>query len=92
MGKPSKEAETTVSDEQRPGFYKDREGNWQRDRRKSPERRAGGGSAFTHHDRRTLKRRKADMAFLERETKMQIEDALEDFVAEHDTEGSDSGT
>ena len=91
MGKPSKEADTTVSDEHRPGYYKDREGNWQRDRRKSPERRAGGGSAFTHHDRRTLKRRKADLEFLERETKMQIEDALEDFAAEHEAEGSDSG-
>jgi hypothetical protein len=91
MGKPSKEAETTVSDEHRPGYYKDRDGNWQRDRRKTTERRAGGGSAFTHHDRRTLKRRKADLEFLERETKMQIEDALEEFVTDRDSQDSEPG-
>ena len=91
MGKPSKEAETTVSDEHRPGYYKDRDGNWQRDRRKTTERRLGGGSAFTHHDRRTLKRRKADLEFLERETKMQIEDALEDFVTDRNTQDPEAG-
>lgn len=73
-----------VSDEHRPGYYKDKQGNWQKDRRKSSDRRAGGGSVFTHHDRRTWKRRKTDHDILERETKMQIKEALEDFVAEHE--------
>ncbi len=79
-----------MSDEHRPGFYKDKHGKWQKDRRKSPDRRKGGGTVFTHHDRRTLKRRKTDHDILERETKMQIHEALEDFAAEHD--GSAEGS
>lgn len=81
-----------MSDEHRPGYYKDKSGKWQKDRRKAPERRQGGGSVFTHHDRRTLKRRKADQEALERETKSQIQEALEEFASEHErphAEGQD---
>ena len=78
-----------VSDEHRPGFYKDKQGNWQKDRRKSPDRRQGGGSVFTHHDRRTSRRRKTGHDILERETKMQIKEALEDLVAEHESPSSE---
>ena len=79
-----------MSEEYRPGYYRDRSGKWQKDRRKSPDRRAGGGTVFTHHDRRTLKRRKTDHEILERETKRQIEEAMEDFAADHDGPSGDS--
>lgn len=79
-----------MSDENRPGYYRDKSGKWQKDRRKAPERRKGGGTVFTHHDRRTLKRRKTDHVILERETKLQIEEALEDFAHDHDEPAEDS--
>jgi hypothetical protein len=75
--------EKIVSDEHRAGYYRDKSGKWLKDRRKSTDRRAGGGTVFTHHDRRTLKRRKSDHDILERETKLQIEEALEDLTADH---------
>lgn len=78
-----------MSEEHRPGYYKDKSGKWQKDRRKSPERRKGGGTVFTHHDRRTLKRRKTDHDILERETKLQIEEAMEEFSAGHEGSAED---
>jgi hypothetical protein len=81
--------EHIVNDELRPGFYRDKSGQWQKERRKSPERRKDGGSVFTHHDRRTLKRRKTDEEILERETKRQIEEAMEDLAAGHEESAED---
>lgn len=70
-------------EEIRPGYYKDQYGVWQKDRRKQVDRR-GTAAAFKHHDRRTFYRRKTDQEILERDAKLQIEEALEDFAAEHE--------
>jgi hypothetical protein len=65
----------------RPGYYKDHNGVWQKDRRAQVRRR--GTAAVGHHDRRTMRRRKSDLEYLERETKLQIEEAMEELAAEH---------
>ena len=70
-------------EEHRPGYYLDSDGVWQRDRRVTPDRRKAH-MTFPHHDRRTMGRRKADREYIEREHKHMIEDALEDFVVEHE--------
>jgi len=75
--------EGVVEEEVRPGFYKDSEGRWRPDRRANDERRGRAGS-FPHHDRRLHYRRKTDREIMEREARMQIEEALEDFAAEHE--------
>ena len=72
-----------MSDEIRPGYYKDKDGNWQKDRRKTPDRRAVSGTEFPHHDRRRWIRRKADREAMERDHKEMIEDALDEFAARH---------
>lgn len=72
-----------MSHEIRPGFYLDHNGEWQKDRRVTPDRRKTHAS-FPHHDRRTLGRRKADHDFIERDHREMIEDALQDFAAEHE--------
>jgi hypothetical protein len=73
-----------VEEELRPGFFRDKEGQWKPDRRASDDRRGRPGS-FPHHDRRLHYRRKTDREIMEREARTQIEEALEDFAAEHDT-------
>ena len=55
-----------MENEIRPGFYLDANGEWQKDRRVTPDRRRGS-STFPHHDRRLFGRRKADMEFVERD-------------------------
>lgn len=76
--------EADVSSEQeRPGYYRDANGVWQKDRRVTPDRRRLH-HAFPHHDRRLMGRRKADLEFVERDHREMIEDALEQFAAEHD--------
>ncbi|GMU94290.1 MAG: hypothetical protein AMXMBFR4_33480 [Candidatus Hydrogenedentota bacterium] len=72
--------------EQRPGFYQDEFGNWLKDRRRNVDRR-GGSQIFPHHDRRLQKRRKTDRDIIERDAKLQIEEALEEFAAHHDEHG-----
>jgi len=71
-----------VEEEARPGYYKDEDGVWQKERRREEDRRRRT-TPITYHDRRTMKRRKTDHDILERETKIQIEEALEDFAEEH---------
>ena len=72
-----------VSHEHRPGYYKDIKGEWQPERRVGKERRAGNW--WEENDpRRKLIRRLADRDFIERDHRTQIEEALEDFAAEHD--------
>ena len=75
-----------MEEEIRPGYYKDHNGIWQKDRRRGTDRRRKELS-FSHHDRRTIGRRKADQDILERETRLQIDEALEDFAAGHDDRG-----
>jgi hypothetical protein len=71
-----------VTEEIKPGHFKDTNGEWQEERRSGRDRRSAT-MEFPHRDRRTMGRRKADMEFLERDTRQQIEEALEDFAAEH---------
>ena len=72
-----------MADEKRPGYYQDKEGNWHKERRSGRDRRSAT-LEFPHRDRRTMGRRKADKEFEERDAQQQIEEALEDFAAEHD--------
>lgn len=72
-----------MTDEIRPGYYQDEFGEWQKDRRVGRERRRSSAE-FPHRDRRTAGRRKADLDFIERDTRQQIQEALDDFAAEHE--------
>ena len=70
--------------EEKPGYYLDHEGNWQRDRRSGGDRRAMGSARKADERRRNAGRRKADEEFTEREHRAMIEDALADFAEEHE--------
>lgn len=73
-----------VSDEEiRPGYYQDKFGEWHKDRRKGPDRRAVRG-AVEHDERRQFLRRKVDRELHEREHKQMIREALDEFAAEHE--------
>lgn len=67
----------------REGYYKDKYGRWQRDRRAGSDRRAIGKPFPLEHERRKLFRRKQDREILEKDHREQIKDALEDFAEEH---------
>lgn len=69
-----------MTDENRPGYYRDAEGQWQGDRRKSDRRK---NVVMHHQDRRMGGRRKSDMEFQERDAKEQIADALSEFSDPH---------
>ncbi len=73
-----------MSDEVRPGFYLDAEGNWQVDRRSGTDRRATAPSTDHNHERRGLFRRQADRDLYRTDHKLMIEEALEDFAETHD--------
>lgn len=64
-------------------YYVDSQGNLQPDRRKTPVDRRAAGDALTH-DRRSTFRRKADRELYEKDHKIMIREALEDFAEEHD--------
>jgi hypothetical protein len=66
------------------GYYQDKFGNMQPDRRAGADRRASSGALKAKHERRKMYRRKVDRELLKRDHKMMIEEALEDFAAEHD--------
>lgn len=66
----------------REGYYKDKYGEWQADRRSSKDRRSGK-SHLLDHERRKHFRRKVDRELLNKDHRAMIEDALEDFAAEH---------
>ncbi|MBI5091255.1 MAG: hypothetical protein HZB26_02295 [Candidatus Hydrogenedentes bacterium] len=73
-----------MSDEIREGYYQDKHGNWLKDRRRDPDRRLTETPQHHHHEeRRLLSRRKTDV-ILKRDHREMIEDALQDFAAEHD--------
>ena len=73
-----------MTEEIREGYYKDRYGRWQRDRRTGPDRRGKAGGFPLEHERRKLFRRKMDREILEKDHRNMIDDALEDFAEEHD--------
>lgn len=80
------ERRRAVSDEEcREGYYKDKYGRWQKDRRQGGDRRANEikDSYPLEHERRKVFRRKADREQLEQDHRVMIEDALDDFAAEH---------
>lgn len=69
-------------EEIREGYYKDKYGRWQQDRRGGGDRR--GSKAFPlAHERRKMFRRKADREQLEKDHHIMIEEALGDFAEEH---------
>ena len=69
----------------REGYYKDKYGRWNRERRSGSDRRNAIGRPFSlAHERRKLFRRKADRELLEKDHRTQIKEALEDFAEEHD--------
>lgn len=72
-----------MENETHPGHFRDKEGNWQKDRREQTDRRRSGAN-IPRHDRRLLYRRKTDAEIRDRDAKEQIEEALEDFAAEHE--------
>ena len=74
-----------MDEEVRPGYYKDENGVWRKDRRRAPDRR-NRQLDFHHHDRRTYFRRKTDLIIKEREAKIEIEEALKDLEEKHGAE------
>ena len=75
-----------MEEEIRPGYYRDHHGNWQKERRRQPDRRKDSID-IKYHDRRRLDRRKTDLEIMERESREEIEQALEEFAAEHQHPG-----
>ena len=72
-----------ATDEIREGYYKDKYGRWQQDRRSGRDRRTLHKAYPLDHERRSLFRRKADRELLEKDHRAMIDDALEDFAEEH---------
>tara|TARA_R110001592_G_scaffold175787_2_gene415129 strand:- start:422 stop:646 length:225 start_codon:yes stop_codon:yes gene_type:complete len=69
--------------EHRPGYYKDKNGDWQKDRRTTNGRRSPNAFPYDHEQRKQF-RRKADRELYEMDHKQHIKEALEDFAEEHD--------
>ena len=72
-----------MTEEIREGFYKDKYGRWQRDRRNARDRRAIGDAFPLQHERRKMFRRKVDREILKKDHRAMIDDALDDFAEEH---------
>lgn len=74
-----------MTEEIREGYYKDKYGRWQKDRRQGKDRRAslGGDGCAAGHERRGMYRRKADRELLEKDHQTMIREALEEFAEEH---------
>ena len=72
-----------MNQEVREGYYKDKAGGWQPDRRATKDRRARRSTDSLDHERRGLFRRKADLELLKHDHKEMIDEALEDFAKEH---------
>jgi hypothetical protein len=72
--------EDFVAPEQRNEYYRDRTGEWQRDRRTLQDRRSEKAQDGDQ-ERRARGRRKADLIDVDREHKEMIDEALEDFAS-----------
>lgn len=72
-----------MSDQVPPGYYRDQQGKLRKDRRRTGDRRKAS-AAVGESDRRAGIRRQADRSLIEREHHQMIEDALEEFAAEHE--------
>lgn len=80
-----------MSQSKQEGFYEDKDGKQQQDRRAIQKSRRGGQKdrrsdrkVVGDGDQRNLTRRASDAAFIKREHNRPIEDALEDFAEDHD--------
>ena len=73
-----------AEDAPREGYYKDKYGRWQKDRRTGPDRRTMGKAFPLEHERRGMFRRKVDREIYEKDHRAMIDDALDDFAADHD--------
>ena len=71
-----------MNQEHRPGYYRDQNGKWQKDRRKTGRRNSA--QMPMDHERRKFFRRKEDQELLERDHKPMIDAALEEFAEDHD--------
>ena len=73
-----------MSDGHREGYYKDKYGRWQPDRRAGGDRRRVAGKSLPlDHERRCMFRRKVDREVLEKDHREMISSALEEFAEEH---------
>ena len=72
-----------MSEEVRPGYYMDKEGNWQVDRRSGIDRRDLKPASPVDRERRKIFRRQADRELYERDHKIMLEEALEEFAEHH---------
>jgi hypothetical protein len=73
-----------MSDQNPAGYYRDKDGNLKRDRRKRADRRGANARAGADGDRRHQPRRAVDRDFVEREHHAMIEEALAEFAEEHE--------
>ena len=73
-----------MSAEVRPGYYMDKEGTWQVDRRSGIDRRNLRPASALDRERRKIFRRQADRELYERDHKIMVEEALEEFAEQHD--------
>ncbi len=74
-----------MGEEIRAGYYKDKYGRWQKDRRKGNDRReTGPGAMQREHRRRRVARRQDDRHRTDEDHRHMIDEALEDFAEEHD--------
>lgn len=74
-----------MDEELREGYYKDKYGRWQKDRRKADDRRRHAAEPFAReHRHRKVARRKADRDRLEYDHRVMVDEALEEFAADHD--------
>ena len=62
----------------------DAEGNWHGERRSGVDRRSGKPETAAQREQRTFLRRKMDRDVHEREHKVMIREALDEFAAEHE--------
>ncbi len=72
-----------ITEEFREGYFKDKYGRWQQDRRNGVDRRLAQKAVELAHERRRNYRRKADRELLEKDHRMMINDALDEFAGEH---------
>jgi len=78
-----RKGEAMTSEEFRDGYYKDKYGRWQLDRRSGGDRRLARKDGELAHERRRMYRRKADRELLKTDHRAMINEALDEFAGEH---------
>ena len=72
-----------MSKGERPGFYRSEDGSWQPDRRSGRDRRDFQKDSTQYREQRKFARRKADRELYEKDHKVMIQEALDDFAEDH---------